>query len=466
MILLFFLPAIIFSQEKSELQLDIDILLKDNFFRSTQAAIDIYDLTDNSILYQKNKELLFRPASNMKVVTTSAGLVFLGPEYNFETSVYYTGDIKDSICTGDIYIVGGCDPDFTSKDLDSLVKEIKQFGIKEIAGNLYGDTSMLDSVFWGKGWMWDDELSMDFPYFTPLIINDACIKIEYAPGDIGKEVNINVIPQTDYFKIENSSKTIEKDSSDLRIGRDWVNRSNNIIVSGSLFAESQKDTITTNIFHPEKLFMYLTAKDIIHNGIAFNGNLDFATLPSDSKKIFTLGRKFGDLINNLNKKSDNLSAEMTLRALAYKYFGKPATAANGVMLVDSLITMIGLNPKDYRIVDGSGVSHYNLISAELLTQILKHMYREYPNLYGVLYESFPVGGVDGTLKYRMKDSLTVNNVHAKTGTLSGVSSLSGYLTSKKNHLIAFSILMQNFKGSSRTARNFQDEICRYIIENN
>jgi D-alanyl-D-alanine carboxypeptidase/D-alanyl-D-alanine-endopeptidase (penicillin-binding protein 4) len=167
---------------------------------------------------------------------------------------------------------------------------------------------------------------------------------------------------------------------------------------------------------------------------------------------------------NLNKTSDNLSTEMTLRALAEKYFEKPVSVMNGIKMIDSLIILCGLNPKDYRLVDGSGVSHYNLVSAELLLSVLKHFYYNEKDLFESLYESFPNAGIDGSLAGRMKRTLAENNVHAKTGTLSGVSSLSGYVKNKKGNMIAFSILVQNYVGSSKQARDFIDKVCEIIAE--
>jgi len=123
-----------------------------------------------------------------------------------------------------------------------------------------------------------------------------------------------------------------------------------------------------------------------------------------------------------------------------------------------------LHPNDYRIVDGSGVSHYNLITTNLLVNVLNYFYNEHPNLFNVLIESFPIGGVDGTLKYRMKDEAVFNNVRAKTGTLSGVSTLTGILTNKQNHKLAFSIMMQNYVGSSNKIRKLQDRICEILAE--
>ncbi len=144
--------------------------------------------------------------------------------------------------------------------------------------------------------------------------------------------------------------------------------------------------------------------------------------------------------------------------------GSPATADSGIQFVNMLIDSLGLNHNDYRIVDGSGVSHYNVVSTELLVKLLKYFYDKKPKLYNVLYNSFPTAGIDGTLENRMIKTSAQNNVRAKTGSLTGVSALSGYVTTRNKHLLAFSILMQNYVGKSKTSREVQDEICRILAE--
>ena len=183
--------------------------------------------------------------------------------------------------------------------------------------------------------------------------------------------------------------------------------------------------------NPEKYFLKVFSEVLDSNFISISGDLKIKTTPPDANKICTFRRSYGNIIENLNKTSDNLSAEMTLYALSEKYSGKPATADSGVQLINLMIDTIGLNHKDYRIVDGSGVSHYNVVSAELLVNILKYFYSKNPELYEILYNSFPIAGLDGTLENRMRKSAAANNVHAKTGTLTGVSTLSGYLINKK-----------------------------------
>jgi D-alanyl-D-alanine carboxypeptidase/D-alanyl-D-alanine-endopeptidase (penicillin-binding protein 4) len=123
-----------------------------------------------------------------------------------------------------------------------------------------------------------------------------------------------------------------------------------------------------------------------------------------------------------------------------------------------------MNPRNYRIVDGSGVSHYNLVSTELLNAVLKYFYLHQTELYKTLSQSFPLAGVDGTLKRRMKNTLAENNVRAKTGTISGVSSLSGYVTTKSKHQLSFSLMIQNHVRKTYRAVYFLDKICSLLAE--
>lgn len=459
--------SITFPQDfNPEIVEELNEIFEDEYFQSTTLAVSIFDLTTGNYLYRKNDKQLLHPASNMKVITSATGLEYLGPEYTFSTSVYHTGIIMDSVCYGDIVVVGGFDPDFTTEDLDTLVYSLKDYGINEIRGNIYGDVSNMDSLFWGNGWMWDDDPSYDFPYMTPLIINDVSIEIAYEPGLIGNPVNISLIPETDFFDITNESITSKEDTSNFEITRDWLNRGNEIIISGDLSYRAEPDTVKINIVNPEYYFLYLLKEKIEANSIKFYGRLDTLTLPAYSKLIYEKKRSFGEIIINLNKDSDNLSAEMTLRALSLERYDKPASAKKGIQVIDSLIARTELNYKNYKIVDGSGVSHYNLVTPELLIEILKYMYYKSPENYKILKESFPIAGVDGSLENRMKKNQAFENVYAKTGTLSGVSTLSGYLMSANKHDIAFSIFVQNYIGSSRVARGYQDRICRFLSELN
>lgn len=451
-VLLISLIFLITSYPQS-LKTKLDNVLKNKFFETCLVSVQVEDLTKNKTLYKKNEKYLLRPASNMKVITSSSGLVYLGPDYEFKTDLYYDGYISNDTLNGNVFVVGGCDPDFITQDLYTFVDAIKNINVSVINGNIFGDVSFKDSLYWGKGWMWDDDPSSDAPYLSALNINDNCVEVEYN----GKEKIYSINPKTSFVEVQR----IETDD-ELVIDRNWLERKNEILIMGK--DDSKNYSVKVNVLNPELYFLKVFSEVLDSNQITVLGKLETKNLSGNEILLTSLTRKYSDIIINLNKESDNLSAEMTLLALAEKYYGKPANAKNGINIINKMIEEIGLNQKEYRMVDGSGVSHYNVVSAELLVSVLKYIYDKKPELYEILYDSFPIAGVDGTLERRMEKSLAKNNVHAKTGTLTGVSTLSGYLTNKKNHTIAFSILMQNYIGSSKQAKDLQDEICKILSE--
>src|SRR3990170_3890851 len=235
-IILFFFSFHLEAQQKiSKLRNELDNIISNPFFKHSQIAIDIYDLTADIPLYQYNNRLLLHPASNMKLLTSAASLLFLTTEYWFATSLFHTGIIRDGILNGDLYVVGGLDPDFTVDDLDTLVQSMKSYGIKEITGNLYADISIKDSLYWGWGWMWDDSPDSHAPYLSALNINDNLIEVLVVGSEIDSPATVILIPETKFVELENHSVTVPASvPNDLKITRDWVNGNNKILISGKV----------------------------------------------------------------------------------------------------------------------------------------------------------------------------------------------------------------------------------------
>lgn len=448
------------SEYKSKVQNKIDAVLdENNFFNSSQISIDIFDLTDNKTVYQKNNELLFLPASNLKLLTTAAALKFLGTDYSFNTTLLINGSIIDSVLFGSVIVQAGLDPLFSLDDLQNFSDKLNLLGIKRIEGDIIADCSIKDSVYWGSGWQWDDEPSFDTPHLSALNINSNSISISAKLSD--GQISFSLFPKTDFVSV----KTIgSQGETDISITRNWladkneftINYSKNI--SGPISIEESK---RLNVTKPEFFFLTLLKENLLQNGIQFEGDLikSYSNIPGDS--VITINRSIEDVCHFLLKYSDNLSAEMLIYALA-SLSSKPANNQKGLTKVDSLISLIGLSKKEYRIVDGSGLSRYNLISSRLLVRLLVYIYKYEPEIFKIIFESLPLAGVDGTLKTRMLNSSAEKNVHAKTGTLAGVSALSGYLTNANGHLIAFSINIQNYIDGSTNARKYIDSICTIL----
>lgn len=462
-----FLTGITFPQiSKDQLKNELDDILKDPFFNSATIAIDAFDLTTGKNLYRFNEKKLMTPASNMKLLTSAAGLVFLGPRYNFITSVQYTGEIINKTLNGDLYVIGGFDPDFTTSDLNKLIKDIKKAGITEIKGNIYGDVSKKDSVIWGRGWMWDDGPSTDAPYLSALNINSNSIDVYVTGTSQGNKANVVTDPQTQYVKVINNTVTSSVDPQDVKVTRDWRNRNNDIYVNGSILPPdyASDDTVksSVNIFRPELYFLTLFKEIMIRSGIKVDGEINLRKKPQAAKWLSVFSRQYDSVMVYMNKRSDNLSAEMTLYSLAASFNLYPVSAKQGLKIIDSLLVLSGIRDGNYILADGSGVSRYSLLSAEQILSVLKYMYFNDPELFGVFFKSLPVAGIDGTLRSRMINNAATGRVYAKTGTLQGVSCLSGYIISKNKHLIAFSILEQNYVDKTSYARFIQDKICELI----
>jgi len=276
---------------------------------------------------------------------------------------------------------------------------------------------------------------------------------------------VSLKPETKYVQVENHSLTVPSNvPNDLKITRDWLNDNNTIIIEGNVrrgeIIDSSEHTEKLNLVDPEKYFLTLFKEHLEKEKISLFGELDIKTLPDGSVYLTDINHSLENVLINLNKESDNLNAEMILYALALKDSSAPAMAKNGIEIIKSLIDSLGLDPDDYSLADGSGVSRYSLVSAELMIELLKYMYK-HSEFYSY-YESLSIAGVDGTLEKRMKNTEAENNVHAKTGTLAGVSSLSGYVSAKNGNLITFSIIIQNYVEKNSVARRFQDKICELL----
>lgn len=412
-------------------------------------------------MFSRDKFKLMNPASNMKVITTIAGLVFLGPEYTFNTGIGYKGKIENGVLKGDIIIRGGCDPDFKLDSLVKIVEVVKNAGITKITGGILVDVSRKDSLFWGEGWMWDDDGAVTSPFMSALNINGNYVTVAVSPDANGGKPIVTTSPNTKFFNIQNEATT-GAGSTNLKVWRDYLGRTNTIFVKGNINRTTQAQVYYFNVWRPELYMAELVKEKLVSSGIQTTESTGIIYPDYEYQKIYEFRHAYKNLITPLNKKSDNLYAEMMLLALGGKSREKNISFSDGKKYIDSVIAWAGKTPGNYRIADGSGVSRYSAVSADLLTALISKLYFDNGELFNIFYNSLPIAGVDGTLSSRMKNTVCFNNVRAKTGSLSGVSTLTGYVKGKSGDMLAFSILMQNFTGSAAKARAFQDKICELI----
>mgnify|MGYP002523762780 CR=1 FL=1 len=195
-------------------------------------------------------------------------------------------------------------------------------------------------------------------------------------------------------------------------------------------------------------------------GIAVNAPITTDRLPKDVLLICSRSHRLSEVLEPMMKESDNLYAESMFFQLAATVGKRPATAAHARQVIKNTVTKAGVTGIPYRIADGSGLSLYNYVTPELMVRLLRYAYLK-RDIMAALYPALPVAGVDGTLKKRMKGGPAQGNVHAKTGTLSGVSSLAGYCRAANQHLLAFCIINQGIMKNAE-GRDFQDKVCEAL----
>lgn len=416
---------------------------------STNIGIKIVSLEDNEPFYELNARSLFNPASNNKIYTCVAALALLGTGYTFSTAVYNEN--------GNIYLVGGGDPALSLNSIDSMALVVA--GKINQVDTLFLDATLLDSVRFGKGWMWDEGSWKYAAQISALSLNSNGIDFYITPGDIGRPAQVIPNPETDYIQIINRSITVNDTAGfvDIEIDRDWANRTNKFTITGTMMDTTSVDTISRNIEDPCS-FTGMIFKEMLKNhGIQVNviakrgypDNGELMTEHISESLIYSL--------KNLMKESDNLTAELLVKTIGKQISGTTGTWQNGLTAMKLFFqNQVGLDSTSFYLADGSGVSRYNYSSPEHFTQLLSWAYAN-DKIRNNLISTLPVGGWDGTLKDRMNAPYG-NQIIAKTGTLSGVSCLSGYVITQSGETLVFSIMMNGYVGKADPFRKLQDTI--------
>ena len=415
-------------------------------------GISVVSLRTGKTIYELNSEKLLMPASNIKLFTCAAALNFLGRDFSFFTNVLKQDE--------NVILQGGGDPDLTIKDLDSLAYAVSKK--IDIIDTLFLDDTFLDSVYFGNGWMWDEG---PWWYAAPvgaLSVNDNCVDFYVQPGKKGQNAIINYFPNTSYISLQNQSLTVNKKTNlkKLKIDRDWSARKNDFSVNGEIFYKKEIDTLRRNI-HDPTMFTGVLFKEMLEK---YGLKVNYVMKKEVNSKVDTLAMHESlpliESASNLMNESDNLTAELFIKTIG-RHNITQGNWKGGLDGVKSLLASSALiDTSQLRIADGSGVSRYNLTSAKQLTSFLVWVYKsQYKNDF---ISTLPGGGKrNGTLERRLKTE--GKYVKAKTGGLSGVSNLSGYVFSPHYGPVAFSLLMSGYRGSSQPYRELQDAIIEDLI---
>lgn len=441
----------------------VDAILEDPGLKGGFQGIMVQSLDGGAVWYERNLDLLFMPASNQKILTSSAALNALGPAWRFETTLVRNGSLdEDGTLHGNLYLKGSGDPLLTAADLDAMVEQVRGAGIRKVLGKLIGDDNRFDHRWYGRGWPWDN---MPYYYSAPvggLNLNENVLSLTVDPGKRpGDPVRVSVAPTDRYARLTIRARTTEKGGTPaLTVSRELG--TNEVVVDGTLPVDSRSESrkpVEVTVDNPTQFTLAYLYERLKQAGIEITGGHDDGQTPRQGTVEVARHTSIplSEALLKLNKPSDNLVAECLLKTLgAEKSKTGIGSSAEGVAVAMAWFKSLGLESIGAAMVDGSGLSRYNLVSPRTIAVILKTM-TTHPH-GSVWIDSLPIAGVDGTLRNRMKGTLAEKNCRAKTGTISNASSLSGYVTTKDSHHLLFVILLNNQPTESDAPRAVQDKI--------
>lgn len=457
------LPSI--GRDKVEaLRADLDRLFADPQLTDIHLGAAVYSLDRDEALYEKGARSLYIPASVNKVITAAAALTQLGPEFRFETRVSTDGAIEQGVLQGNLIVAGSGDPSasplFHQGDPLALFRQwasrLKSMGIKKIAGDLVGDSSAFPGQEFGAGWEWDD---LPHGYAAPisaLQFNDNTVGLEITPGELaGTPATVAATPLPGCLDLDARIVTGAPDAAEtIRIER---NQSHGpLLLRGAIPIKSASSKYTVAAPRPSHYYLSALRYVLSMEGIdmAASGVRESSVGSIDSSLLWThTSPPLSEMLKPLLKESMNLHAETLLRALgaALHHQSTPEAGRQGV---ERALGQMGIARGSYRYADGSGLSRHNLQNPETFVKVLAFMHRN--RSFQAFNDALPIAGVDGTLSTRMKESAAAGNVRAKTGTMTGVSSISGYLRTSDGELLAFCIMADNYLLSKNAVEAIED----------
>jgi len=464
---------------------------------------------DGHQIYRLNDGQLFEPASNAKLFTTATAFAVFSPDARFATNVLAQGSIdSDGTLHGDIVIEGSGDPSISGRSwpyagkterpnpplqaLEGLADQIAKSGrVRKVTGAVIGDDSIFVFERYGAGWAWDD---LQWEYGAPisaLSVNDNSVYLDLVPGAApGDPVTAAWNPPVPYYALENTATTGPA-APKPEIGIDRQPGSKTVRLYGTLPINSKGMHLAMAIEDPAEFAAIAFRQMLLVRGIAVAGApATRHNFPSSTEEFLDLSRtpvaaplpsqrKFpesavsanaillasytspplGQDLTVINKVSQNLHVELVLRDLGKAVLNEGSVAA-GARVVRQFLINAGVNPTDFYFFDGSGLSPQDLITPRAATTLLAYAARQ---PWGEAFrQTLPIAGVDGSLAGRFTQSPVKGKFAAKTGALSELNALSGYLMARSGKMVILSILCNDHDPSSEAARKAADKIVEAI----
>ena len=436
---------------------------------SRGVGVHVVDLAGKREVFAHEADLPRVLASNTKLLTTAAALAELGPDFVFETRVLVRGEVRDGTLDGDLAVVGAGDPNLSGRfhDGDAFAvfrpwaRALVARGVKRVAGDLVLVNGIFEEPRVHPDWPRDQLTTWYEAPVDALSFSDNCVLVRVRPGrGAGAAAVVETVPALPHFRFRNTARTVEKG------GRVFITREDGadvFVVSGSIARRSGALDVWVAVHDPAAYFAGALRAAFAEEGVELSAGVRPAHgLPEGVWEQVAAHRS--DLAATLavtNKRSQNFYAECLAKLLGHRLEGKGSWSA-AAAAVSKVVAGLGVDPAHFRIADGSGLSRADQASPRAMTTLLERMYF---HAFGRDFvRSLPFSGEEGLAwRRRLAEPPYRGNVFAKTGTLSGVSTLSGYAKGATGRVYAFSILCNQVR-SNAAAHAAQDRIVRALID--
>ena len=413
---------------------DFNSVINDSGVEKNSIAISIRDLNSGKPVYELNEKILMHPASVQKLLTLPPAVDVLGDDYNFTTNIYKRGNNS--------YIIKlGADPYLTYSDLKQLAKNIEQ----ETTKRVYIDDSILEKKDWGEGWQWDDDMNSLMPRFNSYNLDGNVIKITVMPTQKGQLATI-INPSKYPIVFLNNVKTGEQNN--VKIARDNSISANTLTLEGIVNKPVVLSVPTNNL---KRYFDVRLTNALSDRNVYLKENFISGKVVANDKELEEISHSLNQAVDDILKNSNNMVAETVSKLAGGKAYNDRGTDAYAIKLFNDYCVKNKLDNSRLRLADASGVSKNNLATADFISNYLVF------NKNNETLQHLPTPG-EGTLTHRMLP--IQNDLRAKTGTLKDVSSIAGYLTTKKGNKYAFCIIINDPASTTSDMKTLEDYLIR------
>lgn len=418
-------------------------------YKIDPADVSLEIKNDEEVIDSINAKQTKIPASVTKILTTYAILQKFPIGFKFKTQLFYDGD--------NLYLKGGGDPAFVSEKMWYLVNEFTRAQIQKINKDIVVDDTLFDDIRFDAS---RESKRVDRAYDSPIgamSFNWNAVNIFIRPSDTGKKAFVIIDPENEIYELINLTKTVAG-AAKKELVVSINNSARKITVSGEIVRGSEEKAIYKSISDPDLWSGYQLKSFLKQRNIKVSGQVRRGIVPSQARLVASVDSKsIPEILSDMNKFSNNFIAEMFTKNLAALEVKQNASLKQGVEMIQTQLNKLGLTEKDFHIINPSGFTLENRLSASALNQVLaaiKNNFLIYPDAL----ESLPIAGVDGTMRKRIKNSAIAGWIRAKTGYLDGVVSLAGYMGQKNGDVYTFSFLYNGPREEAKVREAFDQVI--------